>query len=97
MNSGLVGAATDNSGNWISAWPNPTQGSVTVSISLDVIVGEVEMQVLDFLSRPIYTGTMQENGDQLERQIDLSGLRKGLYYVLIRDSKRTYRRTIILK
>jgi hypothetical protein len=90
----LLNMNAEMSQNWISAWPNPTQGQMTISISAELTEGEVEIQVLDFIGRPIFTGIMEQHGDQLERLIDLSGLRKGLYYIQIRDNRNVYRRTV---
>jgi hypothetical protein len=90
----LLNMSSELTQNWISAWPNPTQGQMTISISSELTEGEVAMQVLDFMGRPIFSGSMQENGEQLERMIDMSGLRKGLYYIQISDSRQVYRRTV---
>ncbi len=80
----------------ISAYPNPSYGYITLEMKSDVI-SPLQISIYDVSGniRYSYSGEKQEN--HYKKQIDLSSLAKGIYFVSVDiDGKRYSSRIVLL-
>lgn len=81
-----TGLAEDMKGGQLGLYPNPTNGSVT--ISLPNTSGSIGIRVLDAVGRLVMENTLNASGDQVT--VDLSGEPEGIYSVLILTAEKRY-------
>ena len=79
----------------LSAYPNPTNGSVTLTMTAE---GPVELSVMDLLGRTVLDlGKVKIDG-AIQIEIDLSGLQEGSYLInMARDGRSTSQRIMIAR
>lgn len=92
----LMEIAKEISAGWLQAFPNPTQGMLTISVSADRLAGQesVDVRVVDFLGRGVYNGKLMLTGDRYEVNFNMSSLRKGLYYIYVEDGNISHRKVV---
>ncbi len=89
----LTQGINDNEFIEIKAYPNPTQGIVTVK--MDAIKSNTHIvNVYNTLGDLIISKTIT-NSRTIETQIDLSGLVQGMYFIVITDGTKNYQTTVV--
>lgn len=63
-----------------SVTPNPSKGLVNLSIK-GLSNGTLNVQVIDQLGRVVWTKTYDDNSNQIKKELDLSALPKGSYFI----------------
>jgi PKD repeat protein len=77
-----VGIANELANSYnLNLYPNPTKGSVHLSLQIDV--EKIEIQVLDMTGRVVYISSESISLQRLEKDINLDFVNKGVYTVLI--------------
>ncbi len=66
-----------------SIYPNPATDNITIEFGDNTKL--VQVQLMDISGREIYSG--QNQGNQLTQKIDLSGVKSGFYFVIIREGE----------
>lgn len=69
-------------GTNISVFPNPTTGEVTISIS-NANFTEAEISVINILGKVVFNNSYDNNAADFNKQINLSDVSNGIYYVKI--------------
>ncbi|MCP4522357.1 MAG: T9SS type A sorting domain-containing protein [Cytophagales bacterium] len=73
----------------VSVYPNPSNGRFSVSASEDLDV--VNMRIVDV------TGKVIAEHFGFESQFDLAGISKGIYFIQVNTTSKTYQRKIIIE
>jgi len=79
----------------LSVFPNPSNGLVNISINT-IQLNNIEVAVFDFTGKQVFAETVQPNGSY-NKQLNLSGLSKGVYAVLLKTDKGTASKNIVLE
>ena len=92
----LMEIAKEISDGWLQAFPNPTQGMLTISVSADRLAGQesVDVRVVDFLGRVVYNGKLMLTGDRYEVNFNMANLSKGIYYIYVEDGNISHRKVV---
>lgn len=81
--------------NALKVYPNPAKDRVMVSLTNDFI-GEVHLSILDVYGRLISFETIGKQYDDLNHELNLSGVRPGTYFIEVKDnSQRSVKRFIV--
>jgi hypothetical protein len=75
-----VGVSANTKITAFSVTPNPSKGLVSLSIA-GISNGDLKVQVIDQLGRIVWTKTYNDNSSQLKKELDLSALPKGSYFI----------------
>lgn len=79
--SGTVGAnEIVNATSTIRVYPNPTNGLVTLNITDDNKIGNVQLEIMDITGKVVYNNNYF-GANMVQEQIDLSNLNKGMYFL----------------
>jgi hypothetical protein len=78
ISSGIKETVNDYSMN---IYPNPTNRIITINISNNQPKGVFKLKVSDTLGKTVYSETLREASTSFTKQIDLSQLPKGIYFV----------------
>lgn len=75
-------------------YPNPSEG--TVNVSMNGIVGDFKINIFDLYGRLVYTASEYAPTVAVHKVVDLSGLKKGVYFLeLESDSEKYYQKMTI--
>ncbi|MCD4683334.1 MAG: T9SS type A sorting domain-containing protein, partial [Bacteroidales bacterium] len=64
--------------------PNPATGTVNITGSSPE--GDITLQVINSTGKIIFNGIFKTEGNQLNRQLDITYLKNGIYYVRLTSS-----------
>lgn len=67
---------------WVEVFPNPSSGKFKLMVS-DATVREADLSIADMLGRVIFREKMNITSDRTEKEIDLTGVNKGVYLLSI--------------
>lgn len=70
----------------INVFPNPTTSEITITIASVLPREEFIIKVTDPLNKTVYSETLKELPGSISKQIDLSSLSKGIYFVVIEST-----------
>lgn len=70
----------------INVFPNPTPSEITITIASVLPREEFIIKVTDPLNKTVYSETLKELPGSISKQIDLSSLSKGIYFVVIEST-----------
>ncbi len=76
-------------------YPNPSEGSFTVSFILKA--EDVALQLFDILGRRVMQKSYQSNSLEFKQRIETGGLTKGIYFLKVRNGKFFSTKKVILK
>jgi Secretion system C-terminal sorting domain/PKD-like domain len=78
-----------------SIFPNPTTGIFNISIK-DVQFSSLSISICDVLGKQVYATSDKNNSGNYNKQINLEGIAKGIYYAKLRmdDYQKTYKISI---
>ncbi len=67
----------------ISVIPNPTKGTINVSVPQSRADGQVNLKIMDISGREVFTVSKKYENEFIREQIDLSDLQNGVYFLII--------------
>ncbi len=76
----LVGIEENDMLNTISVYPNPTSGLFNISAS-NANFTQLTISVLDIQGKEVYNTSDKNNSNNYNKEINLDGLAKGIYYI----------------
>lgn len=76
----LVGIEENDMLNTISVYPNPTSGLFNISAS-NANFTHLTISVLDIQGKEVYNTSDKNNSNNYNKEINLNGLAKGIYYI----------------
>ena len=76
----LVGIEENDMLNTISVYPNPTSGLFNISTS-NANFTQLTISVLDIQGKEVYNTSDKNNSNNYNKEINLDGLAKGIYYI----------------
>lgn len=81
----------------VTIYPNPTNGQINISRSLQQYNGDLIVHINDVLGREVYYGTMQKGVS--DKHLNLSNQHSGIYYITLTDNAqfRTVQRVSLIK
>jgi hypothetical protein len=85
--SACVGVTETNAAQAVTIYPNPTNGTITVSIS--DVNGEVEMELTSLHGQVIYSDKTNISNPEYVRQLDLAAESNGIYFLRVTVNGRT--------
>ena len=94
----IVDACTgvpENAGMQIVTLPNPTNGSLKLSLSGQEQV--VDIRVMNSVGKVVYQNDKVQVNGNFSAMIDLSGQSSGLYYIQVKGSNNTYFSKVVLQ
>lgn len=77
-----TGIATSATLNTMAVYPNPTAGTFTIAVNKADFT-QIAISVMDIQGKVVYSATDNNVGTNYNKQINLDGVAKGLYYVKI--------------
>lgn len=66
----------------ITVYPNPNNGEFSISIS-NSVSAELGISIINLLGREVFSSTYKNNGTDFNRQMDLTDLADGIYYIRV--------------
>ena len=87
--------STETATQTLFAYPNPSNGKVTVRLSDKEVKGTVSLRVIDVLGRVILTQNVEKQSSTLETSFDLKNQKAGIYFVEIASQNQTQRIKIV--
>ncbi|MGP8217764.1 MAG: T9SS type A sorting domain-containing protein [Bacteroidia bacterium] len=85
------------SGGQVSVFPNPSTGVFTVSMNMAKGSHAVSMTVVNTLGQEISTETFDDVPAAFTKQLDLSSLAKGVYFLKITSDNSTFYNKIVIQ
>ena len=67
--------------NELSVFPNPTSNIFTISFISAQTVSQLQINVIDISGKTVYTETIKAFNGSLKKEINLSGISKGTYFI----------------
>ena len=92
-----TGIATVSDLNNCSVYPNPSNGRVTVSMNLSQNTQSLSLKVINTLGQEVYAQSYSRIGGQFTKELDLSDLAKGVYFLKLSDNQSTVYKKIVLQ
>jgi hypothetical protein len=80
----------------ISFFPNPNDGSFTVSIASDNIQ-QVKMEIIDLQGRLVYAEMLEGINSGYTKSIDVNGIANGAYYLRFSSANETFTEKLIIQ
>jgi len=85
--------------NWsdalsLQAWPNPSNGQFSISFT-NASGEDAQLTIIDALGRSVHHETLNGTG-KLTQQIDLSSEEKGMYFVRVTQSGKTFTKKVLV-
>lgn len=84
--SATIGIAENSILSTILVFPNPTNGTFTIAVP-NADFNQLTINVIDIQGKVVYTATDKNVGTNYNKQINLEGIAKGLYYVKMTTEK----------
>ncbi|GAA0890734.1 hypothetical protein GCM10009122_04130 [Fulvivirga kasyanovii] len=81
----------------MSLYPNPAFTSTTVHFSVAGNAQDVNLSIFDTMGRSVYQQTIPQVSGAHDETIDISGLQKGLYHVVIRGEDISQTKKLLVK
>jgi len=81
---------------WISLFPNPNTGQFTIELSLMPSENSLWLTVLDPTGRVVHRVHENAQGETFTKELNLSFLSKGIYYIHVQGNQRTGVRKLII-
>ncbi|MTI27253.1 fibronectin type III domain-containing protein [Fulvivirga kasyanovii] len=78
-------------------FPNPAFTHTTVHFSVAGDVQDVDLSIFDAMGRSVYKQTIAQVSGSHDETIDISGLKKGLYHVVIRGKDLNQTKKLLVK
>lgn len=69
----------------LTVFPNPNDGNFTVNIKSTKLIGNVELVIFNLLGVEYFKQKIYCNSKDLIRNVNVSGLPPGLYYIKVRS------------
>jgi len=86
-------STTENNFNSFSVYPNPSKGTVTLSLST---VSDVKVSLYDISGRNIYTKSFNNSDISFNQELKFNALSKGVYLLNVEsDGKKASKKLII--
>jgi len=82
---------------WISLYPNPNTGQFNIELSLKPTESNISITVLDTTGRVVYRFQVTAEGETFSKELQLSFLSKGMYYIHVQVDQRTVVKKLIIK
>lgn len=83
MTTGIVTSAALNN---MAVYPNPTAGAFTIAVN-NADFAQIAINVMDMQGKVVYSATDKNVGTNYNKQINLDGIAKGIYYVKMTTEK----------
>lgn len=77
-------------------YPNPTSGKFKLDFSLES-QKDVNIKVLDAAGKEVYTETLKDFSGNYSNEIDISGNKKGIYFIVINQADKVFSKKIIME
>lgn len=77
--------------------PNPADVATTVRFTVADGAQDVQLHVIDAMGRSVYQQTLAQISGSYEQTLDVSGLKKGLYHVVIRGNNFNLNQKLLVK
>ncbi len=91
-----VGINQNSSIRSITVTPVPSKGLIHLSL-LGTVASNLNVQVIDQLGRIVWTSNYDDNSKSIKKEIDLSGLAKGTYFIKVNFGESSELKKIILE
>jgi uncharacterized repeat protein (TIGR02059 family) len=75
----------DASSEYMTLYPNPNNGKFTIDFANPILGEKCEIIISDLYGKLVYQGTVLR--EELSKHIDLPGIRKGIYVLIIKDKE----------
>ncbi len=80
----------------VSIYPNPSSGKIIVKWTNNQSLGELSIRVVNPLGKKVYTISDKLTSDHLIKEIDLSTIAEGIYFIEIKNEDTSVRKKIVL-
>ena len=91
-NTITAGVSENNSELGISIYPNPANSFVNIKLN-NSINGQTNLRIVDLSGKVVYNSTIENQ----TTNIDLSGLNKGIYMVIVNSDTQNYNSKLVIK
>jgi hypothetical protein len=81
---------------WISLFPNPNSGQFTIELSLKPTESSIWITILEPTGRVVYREKVNTQGESFAKELNLSFLSKGIYYIHVQGNQRTGVKMLII-
>ncbi|MBB6610743.1 T9SS type A sorting domain-containing protein [Pontibacter sp. Tf4] len=80
----------------LSYYPNPSSGQFNVSFTL-LEKGQATIKVLNSAGKQVYQEKLDKNARQYAKQLDLTGMGTGIFYLQVEQNGRTLTKRLLVK
>jgi hypothetical protein len=89
-----VGIAAETAANILSVYPNPTNNSFVAQFN-SPLKGKIEVIILDELGRVVNHQIVNKTNDQIQINVDLSTMNKGVYFLKIQSDQSQFIKRVL--
>lgn len=80
----------------IKIYPNPSDGSVRMTINMKKEVGQLEVGLYDMVGKELMSETYNQPGNSFDQSYNLYHLKNGMYFFRIRSGSQTITKKVVL-
>jgi hypothetical protein len=80
----------------VEVYPNPNNGLFTIEIN-NMIASDLTINVTNIQGKKVFEKTESKTGGTYNKQLDLSGLAKGVYYIEVKANEQITRNKLVLQ
>lgn len=89
-----VGIGAETAENILSVYPNPTNNNFIAQFNSS-LKGKIEVLVIDELGRVVNHQTINKSNDNIQINVDLSTMNKGVYFLKIQSEQAQYIKRVL--
>ena len=89
-----VGIGAETAANILSVYPNPTNNNFIAQFNSS-LKGKIEVLVIDELGRVVNHQTINKSNDNIQINVDLSTMNKGVYFLKIQSEQAQYIKRVL--
>lgn len=82
--------------DWINVYPNPNPGQFTVELQLHDGSNSLVIQLFDLTGKIVFESTELSNGTNLKKDLDVSQLENGVYFLQLTGKEKVGVKQIII-
>ena len=80
----------------LNIYPNPTDGQITIEIN-SMLHGPAELKIINLLGEEVYHQSIPIIHNAYQQLLNISGYRKGIYFLILRTTERILNQKVVIQ